>query len=323
MAATQELHQKVCQRFGWSEAYSKRPTEDGTAAVWRVEIVTGLGQGERHVFETPEAYAIAKKGKNAVAVLALEGLSQVRQEAEARPAMELMQVFESIELPILDSAHSASWARLWRDPPAVVGIDTEGNQKGPPVLVQIATEEFVILEAPRGQLSPDLQRLLRDDKIAKVFCDNFDHKDKASLGLLAAAKPDRHPPKSADSNGGADVLLYTEPPILDLESLAVRRLGPVRSARGLAKIVTLVMPELGCRIEKPKMATGKMFGRFSKVSRFAMIEQGKAKPLNGVSDLEPLEQRYAALDAWCTLRAYHRIMDVMPAGGETSSIIAD
>jgi hypothetical protein len=174
-----------------------------------------------------------------------------------------------------------------------VGIDAEGNGISPPVLVQIATLEYVILETPRKSLSPDLKRLLRDINITKVFCDNFAHKDKRCLGLPVLSSNDTE--------------AYTKPPILDLESLSMQLLGPVKSARGLGRIVALFIPELNVRIEKPKNATGGMKARFSNVAKFALIEQGKRKPLRGLSDLTTGEQEYAALDAWCTLMVYERI----------------
>lgn len=290
MGPTQDLQQKVCQKFGWSLVYSKDET-DGT---WRAEIAMGLGDDQKRTFVTSEPFQEEKEGKAAVSMLAIEGLASEIAAWEALPARELMQVFEStiMKMELLDSHDPSTWARFWADPPKVVGIDTEGNQIAPPVLVQIATCEYVILETPRTSLSEDLERLLREDSIIKVFCDNFSHKDKKSLGL----------PVDKEHPG-----IYTVPPIVDLESLASQRLGPVKVARGLGRIAALTMPELKVRIEKPKAAKGGMKGRFANISRFALIEQGKVKPLRGLFDLKLQEQQYAALDAWCTLEVYHRI----------------
>ena len=48
--------------------------------------------------------------------------------------------------------------------------------------------------------------------------------------------------------------------------------------------------------------------RYKNIGRFALIEQGKARPLRGVDDLSEREQQYCALDSWCTLQAYLSIM---------------
>lgn len=308
MSPTQDLQQKVCQKFGWSLVYSKADknnegasgTDDSSPSsgyCWRADIVTGLGSDQTKTFVTSEPFKDEKEGKAAVSALAMEGLASEVAAWEALPAQELMQVYESTisSMELLDSYNrNSSWLRFWKDPPKVVGIDTEGNQIAPPVLVQIATEDYVILETPRKIISKDLERLLQDDSIVKVFCDNFAHKDKKSLGLpIEEETPQR----------------YTLPPIVDLESLASKYLGPVKVARGLGKIVALTMAEPRVRIEKPKVAKGAMKGRFSNISRFAMIEQGKAKPLRGLFDLKPQEQQYAALDAWCTLQVYQRIQE--------------
>ncbi len=263
-------------------------------------------------------------------------------------------------MPILESS-PVSWAQFWASHPTLVGIDTEGNQRHPPVLVQIATDDLCILEAPTVQhglssglvlsclvlsclvlsclvlpclalpclalpclalpclvlcfvvlcclvlscvvlcclvlsclivsclalpclvlaclvlswthmfacpcqcvppsptmvfptISPvvlccvdlccvvlpcvvlpclavyllDLRRVLADDTIVKVFCDNFSHHDKTSLGL----------PTPSDMTTG---------PIVDLEFLAAKLMGATKVARGLPRIVSRAMP--GCARE--------------------------------------------------------------------------
>jgi hypothetical protein len=315
MGPTQDLQQKVCQKYGWSLVYSKTNNNDddeegATSCSWRADIGMGLtttgnsnepnnnNNNNKRTFVTSDSYKDEKEGKAAVSQLVLDGLASEITEREAVPVKDLMQVFEqtiSTQIELLDSSHASTWTRFWDDSPTIVGIDTEGNQISPPVLVQISTEEYVILETPRTSLSADLERLLGDDSIVKVFCDNFSHKDKKSLGLVVDKD---HPPET-----------YSLPPIVDLESLASIHLGPVKVARGLGRIVALTMPELNVRIEKPRVAKGTTKGRFSSVSRFALIEQGKTKPLRGLSDLKPREQQYAALDAWCTLQVYHRIQE--------------
>lgn len=66
-----------------------------------------------------------------------------------------------------------------------VGVDTEGNALSPPVLVQVATDHFVILEAPNALsgLSRNLKRLFADESILKVFCDCRSQRDKTFFGL--------------------------------------------------------------------------------------------------------------------------------------------
>ncbi len=292
MGPTQDLQQKVCQKYGWSLMYSKNDTN----GYWRADIVTGWNSTK--TFLTEESLEGGKEGKAAVSVLALQGLTSEIAHQESLPAKELSQVFQSTisQLELLDSQNPRTWERFWKDPPKAVGIDTEGNSISPPVLVQISTLEFCILETPQTTLSLNLQRLLQDDAITKVFCDNFGHKDKIALGLLVQKEKDPE--------------LYMRPPIVDLESLAAKHLGPVSTARGLGKIVSMTMPELQVRIEKPLNGKQGMKGRFTNISRFVLIEQGKAKPLRSMNNLSLKEQQYAALDAWCTLAVYVRLQNI-------------
>jgi len=257
-------------------------------------VVMGLGEANQRTFVTESSFEEDKDGKAAVSELVLEELAAEIAKREALPTKELVQVFESThgKLELLDSKNPTTWKRFWNDPPSVVGIDTEGNSISPPVLIQVSTNDYAILETPRRTLSDDLMRLLQDDSITKVFCDNFAHKDKKCLGLPVLK---------------GDPAAYKTPPIVDLESLAMDCLGPVKTPRGLGRIVALTMPELQVRIEKPKAAKGDIKARFANIGRFTLIEQGKAKPLRGLSDLKPKEQQYAALDAWYTLQAYRRI----------------
>jgi hypothetical protein len=231
--------------------------------------------------------------------LALDGLADAMQQEESKPICELSQAFPNAPLTIYDSHDPTTWKRFWEHPPTIVGIDTEGNQISPPVLAQIATEDYTILEISKNKnVSDNLQRLLNDDSIVKVFCDNFSHRDKLCLGL----------PVSKEESSSSDY--FAKPPIVDLEVMALQLLGPVKVPRGLSKIINLSMAEMKVRIEKPKLQKGNIQGRFAKIGRFALIEQGKAKPLKGLSDLSQEEQHYAALDAWCTLQAYKRLKEI-------------
>jgi hypothetical protein len=154
--------------------------------------------------------------------------------------------------------------------------------------VQVSTDDYTIIEMPQAgtDISDDLSRLLLDESIVKVFCDNSTHKDKKSLGL----------------NSIPDDLTVGH--IVDLEAMATKVLGPLSAHRGLLKIVMLTMPELNVRIIKlgPKK-------RMNTVQRITLIDQGKTPPVESMDDLSNEELRYAALTAWCTLQAYKRMRE--------------
>jgi hypothetical protein len=213
---------------------------------------------------------------------------------------------ERFPLPIRvkDGNDAKTWVEFWQNPPNIVGIDTEGNQMAPPVLLQISTQYYTILEVPlQKQLSSNVTRLLKDDAIIKVFCDNFSHNDKKCLGL--ALPPEKN---------------FSKPPIVDLESLC-NSVTDVASKvpRGLSNIVSMSFPELNVRIKKPSQSSK----RFENIGRFAMIEQGKAKPLKGFHDLTSKEKQYSALDSWCTLQAYLRILSLQTASSDSSPMNMD
>lgn len=279
--ATQQLAQQVCQRYGWSAVYDTTNDE----GYWYVDVVLGLQDQRRFVSQdtSPKSKKGMKQGSEAAAVVALQGLRHEIERQEMKPGMELTQLF-SQEIPVYESTQE-NWKRFWKHPPTIVGIDTEGNQVSPPLLVQIATEDYTILEVPRhGSLSNSLMKLLEDTSITKVFCDNFSHHDKKSLGLQVPED-------------------LTTGPVLDLEALSNHLMGPAKVARGLSRILMLAMPELDVWIEKPVLGE-----RFANIGKYTLIEQGKAPPLQSMAELSRKEQRYAALDAWCTLYAYRRLM---------------
>lgn len=256
---------------------------------WAVEVRMGLKDRRTFVSadRSDESIQGTKQGKKAASIVALEGLKdEIRREMEKPVVSGLEQavghLFEGTE--IVESSEKV-WQQFWKNVPDVVGVDTEGNMKSPPVLVQIATDGMVVLEAPRaGGLSENLKRLLSDDTIVKVFCDNGSQRDKKSLGLAVPY----------DLGTG---------PIVDVEIIAANLMGPVTVCRGVSKMLALTMPELGCRIEK-----GSRSKRFKEVFKFTAIEQGFRPPLRGAPDLTEKEQRYAALDAWCTLQIWRRLM---------------
>jgi len=176
-------------------------------------------------------------------------------------------------------------------------------------------------------LSYNLRRLLADDTITKVFCDNFSHGDKKSLGVY-------YVPDATTATGSATANAtdddnqqqqqqrqrrkpFSEGPVVDLEVLAAELLGETKVPRGLSKILTLldVPPGLSkdnvLRIGKPSGKAKRGNGRLKDVGRYALIEQGKAKPLyGGIAELSEEERRYAALDSWCTLQAYKRLLQL-------------
>lgn len=178
------------------------------------------------------------------------------------------------------------WNKFWRNPPDVVGVDTEGNALTPPVLVQVATDDTVIFEAPNANgISTNLKRLLSDDSIVKVFCDSRSQRDKISLGLAV--------PVHMESG-----------PVVDVEVLAEKCMGEVGSTRGLSKLLCLVMPELVFRIAKESEAK-----RLDDIRIFVDIEEGLRPPLRGVDELTKEQQRYAAMDAWCTLHIWRHLKE--------------
>jgi hypothetical protein len=262
-SAIQQLNQEVGQRFGWSISFDK----SGTSVV---------------IISDRQTYRFQGPNKEVTAQTALQELEGVIQIEAAKEIQELHQVYHDQPIDIYES-NEENWEYFWRHKPEVIGIDTEGNAVNPPLLVQIATHDYAILEVPIDALSNHLHRLLQDDSIIKVFCDNFSHKDKACLGLDV---------KPHDS--------YLSGPIVDVECMAAKNFGPVSVARGLGKILDLLEPKDNVRIGKPK--NGK--GHRSNIGRYTWIEQGKAPRMQSVYELTNRERRYASLDAWCTLQAY-------------------
>lgn len=301
-SSIQTLNQSVCQKYGWGIRYGA----DEANGNWVVDIFFAIGKYNRYTAPVPFG---EKKGKAAVSGIALNELKELIQKEESKRLVSLNQIFPD-PIPICDSHSKNCWHRFWNDPPPYVGIDTEGNQVSPPVLVQISTESYTILEVPlNGCLSDDLKRLLRTNSITKVFCDNFSNRDKKCLGLdIGSEHPDDEKgSKSAASkkNVNGDARPFTKPPIVDIEILALELLGPVQVPRGLSKLISSCMPELNVRIEKSSKSSRH---RLKSIGKFAMIEQGKAKPLRGLFDLNTNLQQYAALDSLVTLKIYQRLL---------------
>lgn len=282
MATTQELEQSVCHRYGWSAEYELVPDVG-----WVCTVTVGVNDRRQFVSNTVTT-TDPKAGKAAAATVALQGLREEIQRLESMPQMELSDVFTQ-PIPIYES-NDANWTYFWNHKPKVVGIDTEGNRTYPPILVQVATENYCILEVPIHATSKHLMRLMADKGIIKVFCDNMSHKDKKCLKI----------------NDIPDDL--TQGHIVDLESITATHFGRGKVDRGLTRIVTLCMPELNVQIRKPKRA------RLADIGRFALMEQGKIPRIQSVWNLSPKERQYAALDAWCTLQAYNRLQEYSASG---------
>lgn len=268
-SSTQTLNQSVCQKYGWGIIYG---TDEDTGN-WVVDVFYAIGKCNRYTASIP---GVEKKGKAAVSEIALLGLKEIIEEEEARQTIALNEIFPD-PITIYDSHSENCWERFWNDPPACVGVDAEGNQISPPVLVQISTEDYTILEVPlNGSLSDDLKRLLRTDSITKVFCDNFSNRDKKCLGLSIDfercnnEKDKKCTDRTTDAKFGDSY--FKKPPIVDIEILALDLLGPVKVPRGLSKLISLCMPELNVRIEKPGKSSKQ---RHKNVGKFALIEQGK------------------------------------------------
>jgi len=338
----QTLSQKICQKYGWASRFTKDPEELGGRWSCHVTVVIHDERTFTSQNTSPEDTEEGKKqGMAAAAQSAVAGLVEEVAKQEAKPHLELTQVFppfnpkkqnipESTALFVIRGSSPPNWSKyIWSNKPKVVGIDTEGNQhSSPPVLVQIATDDCVLLEITSlngNQLSANLQRLLDDPEITKVFCDNYAHHDKRALGLLPPTEPsdstnihddtttDATTTNGANNNSATKVpgevksMDFTTPPIVDLEALSAKILGPVKTARGLSRIVSLSMPELEVVIGKPPGGTK---GRFKTIGKFTLIDQGKAPPLLALRNLSRRDQHYAAVDAWATLQAYKRLAQV-------------
>jgi len=299
---TQTLNQSVCQKYGWGIRYGA----DEDTGYWIVDVFYAIGKYNRYTAPIPSR---EKQGKAVVSEIALQGLKEIIEEEECKETIALSDVFPD-PITVYDSYSQNCWERFWNDPPACVGVDAEGNQISPPVLVQISTESYTILEVPlNGRLSDDLQRLLKTDSIAKIFCDNFSNRDKKCLGLNIDFEEGNNEEDNkyvdANTNVKCGKSYFTKPPVVDIEILSLDLLGPVKVPRGLSKLISLCMPELNVRIKKPGKSSKQ---RHKNIGKFALIEQGKAKPLRGLFDLNRNLQQYAALDSWCTLKIYQRLL---------------
>ncbi len=233
----QILQQDICHKYGWSCAVTAATIpiqKDGTELpVEGKQYVCTVIVGYQKIYTFTSGVSEVDVYQHAI-----DGLQTIIQDEEQKPAMSLREFLSTtaqlgagtamtsatnssitgMTIPIYDSHDVRNWDYFWSHKPTVVGIDTEGNNCTPPILIQIAVihhnETYCIIEAPLQQrrkshyarnntsigngtatgtntsdptstasLSYSMQRLLNDTTIVKVFCDNFAHKDKIALGI--------------------------------------------------------------------------------------------------------------------------------------------
>jgi hypothetical protein len=177
----QALEQGVCGQHGWSSRYFQDPD----TSRWCVEVRWGVGSSQRQVFVSDDESDAAskpgiKKGHAAAATVALEGLTEISRAANVKPSRTIDETFGprfDATCRVLGGGHGFEngWDALWACAPSVVAVDVEGNQRTPPVLVQVCArvgaDTLCVLETPSVAegLSENLRRLLDDDAIVKVF----------------------------------------------------------------------------------------------------------------------------------------------------------
>ena len=287
----QELEQGICGQHGWSSRYFQ-----DDASEWCVEVRWGAGPRNGRVFVSDDvsdagSKAGVKKGHAAAATVAIAGLRDIVDAANSKPTQTIEEAYGAH----FDSTCSVmsgpeGWAKLWEMNPTYVAIDVEGNQVTPPVLVQVCVStvqgEFCLLEIPNSHgLSDDMRRLLHDQRIMKIFCDGTSGADRRSLGI--------------------DVDLDNQ---ADLEDITSSLMGATGVQRGLARILNLAWPQNVVRVTKdPKDKSSVFF--------FAAIEQGKKPRLKGLDEIPGRIRRYAAMDAWCTMKAYLGLKQVAQREG--------
>ena len=287
----QELEQGICGQHGWSSRYF----QDG-ASRWCVEVRWGAGQREGGIFVSDDvsdagSKAGVKKGHAAAATVAIAGLRDIVDAANSKPTQTIEEAYGAH----FDSTCSVmsgpeGWAQFWKMNPTYVAIDVEGNQVTPPVLVQVCVStvhggSLCLLEIPNIEgLSDDMIRLLRDKRITKIICDGTSGADRRSLGIDASDN------------------------YADLEDITSSLMGATGVQRGLARILNLAWPQNVVRVTKDQRDKSSVFF-------FAAIEQGKKPRLKGLDEIPGRIRRYAAMDAWCTMKAYLGLKQVAQREG--------
>ena len=288
----QELEQGICGQHGWSSVYYQ---QKGSMR-WGVEVRWGAGPRNGHVFVSDDvsdagSKAGVKKGHAAAATVAIAGLRNIVDAANSKPTQTIEEAYGAH----FDSTCSVmsgpeGWARFWEMNPTYVAIDVEGNQVTPPVLVQVCVStvhggSLCLLEIPNIEgLSDDMIRLLRDKRITKIICDGTSGADRRSLGIDASDN------------------------YADLEDITSSLMGVTGVQRGLARILNLAWPQNVVRVTKDQRDKSSVFF-------FAAIEQGKKPRLKGLDEIPGRIRRYAAMDAWCTMKAYLGLKQVAQREG--------
>jgi hypothetical protein len=294
----QELEQGICGQHGWSSRYYQ-----DDASRWCVEVRWGapLPRNGR-VFVSDDvsdagSKAGVKKGHAAAATVAIAGLRDIVDAANSKPTRTIEEAYGAH----FDSTCSVmsgpeGWAQFWKMNPTYVAIDVEGNQVTPPVLVQVCIStvdggSLCLLEIPNIHgLSDDMIRLLRDPRIAKIFCDGTSGADRRSLGIDASDN------------------------YADLEDITSSLMGATGVQRGLARILNLAWPQKAVRVTKDQRDKKSVFF-------FAAIEQGKKPRLKALDEIPDRIRRYAAMDAWCTMMAYLGLRQVAQHEGKIVPVL--
>jgi len=193
--------------------------------------------------------------------------ARARPALDAPPAWKLERAFEAAG-GSYSEASATNWKHFWASKPTVVGVDAEGTQHSPPLLVQVAfAGNRVLLEAPsaREGVSADLQRLLADASIAKCF---FGPPDNEGLEVPMANVVD----VQAAAKGK---VAHTNPKHGPSLVAAVRTLAP-----GVPDAANLV------KNKKIQQSFGFMF---------------RSRKKDFLHELSHARKLYAAADAWATL----------------------
>ena len=262
-----------------------------------MEVRWGAGQREGGIFVSDDvsdagSKAGVKKGHAAAATVAIAGLRDIVDAANSKPTRTIEEAYGAhFDSMCVVMSGPEGWAKLWEMNPTYVAIDVEGNQVTPPVLVQVCVStvnggSLCLLETPNIEgLSDDMIRLLRDDRIVKIICDGTSGADRRSLGI--------------------DVDLDNQ---IDLEDITSSLMGATGVQRGLARILNLAWPQNVVRVTKDQRDKSSVFF-------FAAIEQGKKPRLKGLDEIPGRIRRYAAMDAWCTMKAYLGLKQVAQREG--------
>ena len=274
---TQQLEQGLLQKFGWVSEYSLTKAEG-----WIVVVSCG----QHGVFEfasndhSPDSIKGRKIGRAAAAAVAVLGLQPIAALEAARQVIHAEQLYQCTFKGKVAQATPEQWVGFWswraaQGLVAAVAIDCEGFPPQDlgltPMLIQVATDEMILMElpGPQRQLSPDMQKLLSDNSIVKVFCDGT-RSDRRALGLPTELSPT----------------------VQCIEDLANQAFGMSKVSRGLCGIASLVL--------EPRVTKGKSY-----LSFFLKAQSGYMP--STLDAIPPQEALAAAVDAWLTLYAWRSL----------------